>query len=607
MLASPIRSPSSFRLPSPFRLKRVTPFGVGESVIEWATGLAKLDRLYQQRPSSQTSFEFMRYTLEALDIDYSIAKGSVENIPQKGPVVIVANHPLGAIEGVVLADLVGRVRSDVKVLANELLKRLPEISDLFIGVDVFGGKSAQRTNGKAIRDAHRHLADGGVLIVFPAGEVSTYPKKSKDQSAEKSREKQTLADIEWSQSVANFLKRSEATTVPIFINGQNSALFYQVGRIHPLLRTAMLGRELLNKKSSVIEISIGSAMPFSEVSQFESNQDLVSYLRLNTYLMSPQHAQERVFQHGSTDLPIIAPVDQDLLEEEIASLPGEMLLLQQGEFSVYCAPTQSIPLLMQEIGRIREENFRAVGEGSGLACDVDEYDLYYHQLFVWHHGNKEVVGAYRMGLVDKLIEAHGLKGLYSRSLFNYDQAFIDSLDHSIEMGRSVVAAKYQKNLNSLLLLWKGIATFAYRNPKYTHLFGPVSISNDYSHTARQLIAATLSIHYYDKEKASLVMPSTPLRNSGSVFWQPNLLSSLASVTLLSKVLSRMEQGKGLPVLIRQYLKMNGKLVCFNVDPAFHYSLDGLIVVNLKDVPLSILAKYMGQDEAKIYLSDTPKV
>ncbi|RBP85649.1 lysophospholipid acyltransferase family protein [Marinomonas rhizomae] len=593
-------------LASPFRLKRVTPFGVGESVIEWATGLAKLDRLYQQRPSNQSGFEFMRYTLEALDIDYSIAKGSVDSIPQKGAVVIVANHPLGAIEGVVLADLVGRVRSDVKVLANEMLKRLPEISDLFIGVDVFGSKSAQRTNGKAIREAHRHLADDGLLIVFPAGEVSAYPKKSNDKaSSNKSSEKQTLADIEWSQSVANFLKRSEATTVPIFINGKNSELFYQAGRIHPLLRTAMLGRELLNKASSVIDISIGSAIPFSEVSQFDNNQDLVNYLRLNTYLMSPQYAQEGLLQHDSTDLPIIAPIDPDLLESEIANLPDDMLLVEQGEFSVYCAPTQSIPLLIQDIGRIREENFRAVGEGSGLACDVDEYDLYYHQLFVWHHGNKEIVGAYRMGLVDKLVEAHGLEGLYSRSLFNYDQGFIDSLDQSIEMGRSVVAAKYQKNLHSLLLLWKGIATFAYRNPKYTHLFGPVSISNDYSHTARQLIAATLSIHYYDKEKASLVMPSTPLRNSGSVFWQPNLLSSLASVTLLSKVLSRMEQGKGLPVLIRQYLKMNGQLVCFNVDPAFHNSLDGLIVVNLKDVPLSILAKYMGQEEAKTYLNDTP--
>lgn len=586
---------TSTRVLSPFRLPRVTPFGVGESIVEWATGLAALDRLYQHRPRCQSSFEFMRYTLDALNIDYSIAKGGLNNLPQKGPVVVVANHPLGAIEGVILADLVGRVRSDVKVLANELLKRLPEISELFIGVNVFGGASAQRTNGKAIRDAHRHLAEGGVLIVFPAGEVSTYLKDT--PTSEK-----TLADIEWSQSVANFLKRSHAITVPMFINGQNSALFYQAGRLHPLLRTALLGRELLNKRSSVIEVSIGDAIPFSEMSQFDDNRELVSYLRLNTYLMSTQRTDRESEQATAVDLPIISPLDPNVLDAEVMALPDSMRLLEQGEFCVYCAPTHSIPQLIQEIGRVREENFRAVGEGSGLACDVDKYDLYYHQLFVWHHGNKELVGAYRMGLVDQLIEAHGLDGLYSRSLFNYDHAFIDSLGNSLEMGRSVVAAKYQKSLQSLLLLWKGIATFVSRNPRYTHLFGPVSISNNYSQSARQLIAATLSIHYYDKTKAELVTASTPLRNRGSVFWQPNLLSSLTSVALLSNVLSRMEQGKGVPVLIRQYLKMNGKLVCFNVDPAFHNALDGLIVVNLKDVPLAILGKYMGQKNASDYLA-----
>lgn len=575
---------------SPFRLPRVTPFGVGESLVEWATGLARLDRLYQQRPSNQTRFEFMRYTLDALNIDYSIAKGSLESIPKDGPVVIVANHPLGAIEGVILADLIGQVRRDVKVLANEMLKRLPEIRDLFIGVDVFGGKSAQRNNGQAIREAHRHLADGGVLVVFPAGEVSTYPKGEK-----------ALADIEWSQSVAKFLKRSQAVTVPIFIKGQNSAMFYQAGRVHPLLRTALLGRELLNKKASVIDISIGSAIPFSEVSALENAQDLVNYLRLNTYLMSPQHANDAAKTSRNVALPIIDPIDKNTMQEEITGLPADMLLLEQGEFQVYCAPTQSIPLLIQEIGRIREENFRAVGEGSGLACDLDKYDLYYHQLFVWHKGNQEIVGAYRMGMVDKLIASHGLQALYSRSLFQYDQAFIDSLDNSLEMGRSVVAEKYQKNLNSLLLLWKGIATFVHRNPKYTHLFGPVSISNDYSHVSRQLIAATLSIHHYDKDKANLVSASTPLKTSNDIFWKPNLLAALTTVSLLSTVLSRMEQGKGLPVLIRQYLKMNGKLVCFNVDPAFQDSLDGLIVVNLKNVPVSILSKYMGRAEAEQYL------
>ena len=581
-------------LTSPFRLPRVTPFGLGESFVEWLTGLNKLDRLYQQRPENLSSFEFMRYTLNALDIDYQVSLGDVNNIPQQGPVVIVANHPLGAIEGVILADLVGTVRSDVKVLANQLLKRLPEIDELFIGVDVFGGKNSRVTNSAAMLEANRHLTSGGLLIVFPAGEVSTYAKGSDD-----------LADIEWRNSVAKFVKRSKATTVPIFINGQNSPWFYRSATVHPLLRSALLGRELLNKKATNIAISIGAPILFSEVSDFEHDKDMVNYFRLNTYLMgSKQTSTEKITPPKvAFSIPIIDPLDADLLQVEIAGLAESFHLLDQGDFAVYCAPTQAIPLLMQEIGRIREENFRMVGEGSGLACDLDEYDLYYQQLFVWHKKDRQLVGAYRLGRVDKLIENKGLEGLYSRSLFNYDQAFIDTLDNSIEVGRSVVAAPYQKSLNALLMLWKGIATFVYRQPKYTHLFGPVSISNDYSLVARQLMAETLSVHYYDEQKARLVSPSTPFSQSKSPFWQAGLLSALASVQLLSKVLSRMEQGKGLPVLLRQYLKMNGKLVCFNVDPAFQDCLDGLIVVNLKDVPLQTLSKYMGKEEAAWYLSD----
>ncbi|MFA0053727.1 lysophospholipid acyltransferase family protein [Vibrio echinoideorum] len=575
---------------SPFRLPRYTPFGLGESVVEWATGLSKLDKLYQDRPDELSSFEFMHHTLSALNIDYSVSAGSTDNIPEEGPVVIVANHPLGAIEGVILADLVGSVRKDVKVLANELLKRLPELDDLFIGVDVFNSKESKRTNAKAIRDANRHLADGGLLIVFPAGEVSSYRKGAK-----------TLTDIEWSKSVAKFVKRHQATTVPIFINGKNSELFYQAGRVHPLLRTALLGRELLNKQATTISISIGSSIPYSEIKSFEQEMDIVNYLRLNTYLMSQQDSASTAVHAPSFDTQVITPISPELLSIEINSLPEEMKLLEQGDFEVYCTPSQSIPNLMREIGRVREESFREVGEGSGLACDLDEYDLYYHQLFVWNKTKAELVGAYRLGMVDKLIAEHGLDKLYSRSLFNYNQEFIDTLDNSIELGRSVVSKPYQKSLNSLLLLWKGIAAFVYRHPQYTHLFGPVSISNDYSHNARLLIATTLSIHHYDEQKANLVSPSSPLNTSNNVFWQNHLLSSLASVPLLSKVLARMEQGKGLPILLRQYLGMNGKLVCFNVDPSFNDALDGLIVVNLKKVPLKTLGKYMGRELAQDYL------
>lgn len=574
---------------SPFRLPRKTPFGIGEFVVEWATGLSTMDALYKQDELPEDSFEFMHEALSRIGTHYQVDHGSIENIPQEGSVLVVANHPFGGIEGIVLASLISQARKDVKVLANELLKRIPELDDLFIGVDVFGGESAKRTNRRAIKEANEHLKSGGVLIIFPAGEVSAWQAQENK-----------ITDKTWSKSVAKFVKHAEATTVPIFINGMNSKLFYQAGRIHPLLRTALLGRELLNKSGQTISVSVGNPIPYGEVKDFDDDEDLTQYFRLNTYLMGSMENTANVHPVADGAVPIIAPVNVDLLEEELAKLE-QYRLLAQGDFDVYCAPTAVMPNMLREIGRVREESFREVGEGSGLECDIDQFDPHYHQLFVWNRENRDLVGAYRLGLVDELVEKGGIEALYSTSLFKYDEAFVDSLGQSIELGRSVVSKPYQRNMHSLLLLWKGIAGFVQKNPKYTHLFGPVSISNDYSPVARQLIASVMSVHYYDDEKAKLVSPTTPLEKSGKEFWRPDMLSSLSKLPLLSKVLSRLEQGMGLPVLLRQYLGMNGKLVCFNVDPAFNYALDGLIVVDLTTVPARTLGKYMGKQEALDYL------
>ncbi len=574
--------------PSPFQLPAMTPFRIVERMAERVTGLRYLDSLYQKRPADLDSFEFMDYTLESLNIDYKVHYGSLSNLPEQGPLVIVANHPLGAIEGVILAALVRHRRPDVKVMANELLKQLPELSDLFIGVDVFESHSALKTNLTAMRHAHQHLADGGALIIFPAGEVSTYQDSQ-------------LQDKVWSRSVAKLVKRNEATCVPIYIEGRNSALFYFAGKIHPLLRTALLGREMIGKRSSQIQLSIGEPILYSELKPLNTEQDLVHYLRLNTYLLKQQTGNVKINPMRTFTTPVIEPLNSDLLQQEISTLPHSCFLLSQGDFSVYCAQKSLIPNLIQEIGRVREVNFRDVGEGTGKSLDLDHYDEYYDHLFIWHNKDKQLVGSYRLGKVDQILQKHGLEGLYSRSLFNYSQSFIQSLDHSIELGRSVVNKPYQRNLQSLLMLWKGIANYVCRNPKYTHLFGPVSISNDYSQVARQLMASCLSIHHYDEHKANLVSPSVPLKHDKSVFWRNDMLSSLSSIQLLSKVLSRMEKGKGLPILLRQYLGLNGQLVCFNVDPKFNDALDGLIVVNLLNVPEKTLAKYMGKERAKEYL------
>lgn len=574
---------------SPFRLPRKTPFGIGESVVEWATGLSTLDSLYQQDALPEDSFEFMQEALTRIGTQYQIDHGSLDNVPTEGSVLIVANHPFGGIEGIILASLISQVRKDVKVLANELLKRIPELDELFIGVDVFGGEKARQTNRRAIKEANHHLKQGGVLIIFPAGEVSSW------QASENK-----ITDNTWSKSVAKFVKHAEATTVPLFIKGMNSKLFYQAGRIHPLLRTALLGRELLNKSGETISVSVGNPIPYSEIKDFDNEEDITQYFRLNTYLMGSMDNEQSANLEENYAEPIIAPLAVETLEGELSNL-AQYKLLEQGDFEVYCAPTPAMPGMMREIGRVREESFREVGEGSGQSCDIDRFDQHYYQLFVWNRTNRDLVGAYRLGLVDQLIAQGGIDALYSTSLFNYDQAFVESLGQSIELGRSVVAKQYQRNMHSLLLLWKGIARFVDSNPKYTHLFGPVSISNDYSPVARQLIASVMSVHYYDNDKAKLVTPTTPLESSGKEFWRPDMLSSLSKLPLLSKVLSRLEQGMGLPVLLRQYLGMNGKLVCFNVDPAFNYALDGLIVVDLTTVPARTLGKYMGKEQAQAYL------
>lgn len=574
---------------SPFLLPRRTPFGVIEKTFESITGLKRLNDYYQQRPQTNDIDIFLSYTIDVLNIDYSVSPEDIKFIPNSGPTLAVANHPLGGVEGVILAKLLRQVRTDVKILANYHLKRIPELKDLFIGVDVFETASAHRSNMKAMREAHQHLNNGGLLLIFPAGEVSFFDENG------------LLNDKAWSRSVAALVRKHNALVLPIFIGGRNSRQFYQAGKIHPLLRTMLLGRELLNKQNKKVNINIGFPITWKEYRLFESDDALVNYFRLNTYLLNNE--SDLCANSSSIELNLIAEqADIDDIENEIKGLPLDSKLLSSNEFDVYCTTSENIPLIMNEIGRVRELNFRMVGEGTGKSTDLDIYDEYYRHLFIWDREKHALVGAYRLGHVQDIAQIKGIEGLYSRSLFEYDERFINSLNQSLEMGRSVIDIKYQRSLSALLLLWKGIAEYVSRHPKVTTLFGPVSISNSYPKQARRLLAESLSIHHYDDKIAQFVKPKSPIEISEPVHWHTSMLSALGDVQLLSKVLSRVSRGLGVPVLLRQYLGLNGKLVCFNVDPAFNNTLDGLIVVDLRNVPVNTLGRYMKKDQAIEYLA-----
>ena len=561
----------------------------GKSIL----GLNRLDSYYRQRQNDLSSREFVHFILNKLGIGYSIVSGSCEGIAEQGPTIVVANHPFGAIEGVMLAELLLQHRSDVKILANEYLHQVAELSELFIGVDVFETATSKVSNIHGIKQAVNHLKNDGLLLVFPAGEVSSLQLKQRK-----------ITDKKWNRIIGMLVRKTCARTVPIYIEGQNSKWFYLAGIVHPRLRTLMLVREMLNKNKQSIKLHIGQTIPYAELKTLSSDEAMTDYLRLNTYLLNC-HADNKADVEKQTKeamKSIELPVCKQNLQNDIDSLPDNALLLSKDDFFVYYASFKQLPNIHREIGRLREITFRQVAEGTGNSTDLDEYDKYYLHMFIWNNKTQEVVGAYRLGLVDQIIDRYGINALYTRSLFNYDEQLLNDLGTAIEMGRSFIRIEYQRSLSALFLLWKGIACFAANNPQYTMLFGPVSISSGYSELSRNLMVEFLQLHHYDQKRAKMVKATHVQKRSSKIFWTKKMLQALTDNQLVSKLVYRMEGDKGLPVLLKQYLGLNGKLVSFNLDKEFNNALDGMIVVDLLQAPERLLARYMGKEKAKNYLN-----
>lgn len=549
-------------------------------------GLARLALLSCRRPTD--SRPFCDRALETLGVKLDLTAEERARIPRDGALVVVANHPTGALDGLLLLSLVKGVRADVKVLGNSWLRWLPGLRDDLIPVDVFRGRTRVHTNASSLRTAIRWLRSGRALIVFPAGEV-----------AHIADEDGYLAESAWQPAIARIVRRTRATVTPVFVPGQNSVAFERVGRIHPLLRTALLPRELLRQRGCTVRPLVGSPIPCSRMDQFTDVQQLTSYLRLRTLALDVP-ARSDV---GNSPC-IVQSHSPSSVAREVWSLGAKQVLASSGQLDVCIARAEQIPTALREIGRLRELTFRAAGEGSGTACDLDRFDEHYFHLFVWNRERNEIVGAYRAALTDEILARSGVAGLYTSTLFEFDTALIEELGPAIELGRAFVRPEYQKDYSPLLLLWKGIASFVSREPRYRVLFGPVSISNEYGSLSRQILARFLYATAYSGRLGQLVTGRNEpafLRTRRGV--RPIAGNIVRTVADVGRLLSEMESdGKGVPVLLRQYLKLNARLLGFNVDPDFGNALDALMVVDLGGVDRSILVRYMGASGTAAFLS-----
>ena len=588
----------------------VLPFFLRNPLTYWlmehAFSLNRLETIYQDGVAVGNYSNFCQVIMDVMGIRCKVSAEDVAKIPKEGPVVVVANHPYGGIEGIALAAFLASVRTDVKVMANYMLQRIPETRDIFILVDPFGTSGSAKRNIRPLLASMRHLQQTkGLLGIFPSGEVSSIDLKAR-----------RVRDPAWSPTVATLIRKSKATVLPIYFDGRNGALFQMMGLIHPLLRTAMLPKMFVDRRNTELEMRIGIPLAPGELAKYETDEELINYLRLRTYALEGRDdeadgKEHPLFSLKKLSLPffgkrrkapgpqaaIVTPVPPDVVAREIAGLPKEALLLASGDMEVYMAPGTMLPKVLQDIGRLREVTFRGVGEGTGRSTDLDTFDIHYHHLFTWNRVKQEIVGAYRLGLADKIIQSYGIAGLYTHTLFKFDHRLIDQLQPCVEMGRSFVRPEYQRSFSSLLLLWKGIGAFLARYPYYVTLFGPVSISNEYRDHSRHLMLRSLSLSNFANDLAHLVKPRNPPRRKVKAEWNLETFNPyISDVDNVSAIVQDIEEDKkGIPILLRQYLKLGGRLLAFNLDEDFSSVVDGLIAIDVRKTDPRTRAKYMGEE------------
>lgn len=545
-------------------------------VLDKLLGISSMNKLYQQHAMAGLSKEqFAQKLLDVLSISVDGKSQLSERVPSEGPLVIASNHPFGGIEGVILCLILGELRPDLKVLANQGLKLFPELSDYFIFTNPLSENDPK--NGPSLRESMRHVQAGRALLVFPAGRVSYYQS-----------EKRRISEHHWNRMIGRMVTKTNAHYLPVFVSGQNSNLFYRLGRIYYRLRLLMLARELLNKKGSQIGLSCGFPIAANAFSKEANSQEQAALCRIKSYAQDPNWSWQWPADKVQDLQSLAEPQTEQVIEGEIAKLPEEQHLASHKSFDVYYGHQDQMPATVKEIARLREKVFREHNEGSGEPLDTDGFDATYTHLFVYNKKEKQIIGAYRMGQTDVLLAKGGIEQLYLSRMFDFSPEFINQQQPCLEMGRSFLIPEYQRSFQGLYLLWRGIGAFVCKFPRYRTLYGTVSLSKLYNPRSialikRALITKTESVKPFT-EFAFALHPE--IRDFAQQYdLKPHLTSLLASIE---------EDGKGIPVLAKHYMKLGAQFHCLGIDRNFNDTPGLLLSVDLPNAPDKLLKLYLGE-------------
>jgi putative hemolysin len=544
-------------------------------LLDRVLAIHKLDALYRENNlHGLDKTTFAKNLLDGLNIRLLGLQELQANIPKTGPLVIASNHPFGGIEGVLLAWAIEQVRPDIKVMANLGLKIFPELEDYFIFTNPLSENDPK--NAPSIRTCLKHVKNGGALLIFPAGRVSYFHKYTK-----------RIADHSWNRLIASIANRTNAHYLPIFVSGQNSPLFYRLGRIYFRLRMLMLPRELVNKRNAKITVTAGEAIAIKHYAKDIDLDTQTALFRAQSYLLDPAWQNPWPADPVTRLQPLAVKTSGEKILEEVHQLPSEQHLLDHKGLSVYFGYQNQMPNTVNEIARLREMVFREHNEGSGEPLDTDHFDATYTHLFVMKQDTGQIIGAYRMGQTDKLLADGNLENLYLHRMFDFGPDFVNRQQPCLELGRSFLIPEYQRSFQGLFLLWRGIGAFVCQHPQYRTLYGTVSISKLYDVRSAAVI------------QQAMVTPTdkvTP-RASFEHKLHPEVQEFAAQHGLkdhVSALLKGIESdGKDVPILLKHYNKLGAVFHCLGIDKSFNDTPGLLLSVDLPSAPEKLLKLYMG--------------
>lgn len=532
----------------------------------------EINQFLDDRPGIN-GLNFIDEIFAFFNFSYSINADQRRNIPAIGRVVIVANHPIGSLDGLALLSLISEIRPDVRILANDMLANFEGLKDLIIPLDTMGGGSAR----KAYKDTIKALKNEEAIIVFPAGEVSRAHPKG-------------VRDGRWQPGFLHFARRTDAPLLPVRVHAHNSMLFYGASMLFKPLGTALLAREMFNKHSNSIHFSIGKAIPRKALdSEAINDRTLVKRLRKHLYNLDKKAKHPRF----KTETTIAHPEDRKAIQSELKA--SELIGETRDGNHIYLARCSKKSSVLKEIGRLRELAFRKVGEGTGRAADTDKYDEHYLHLVLWDQENLEIAGAYRIAHGKEVLESKGIDGFYTASLYHYSPKFTEYMSQGIELGRSFVNPKYWGKA-SLDYLWQGLGAYISRTPDLRYIFGPVSMSAEYPKELMDMLA--FFYQHYHRSEYVLAYANNPYNIDTETHTHLqckfNTLNREQAFELMQK--SFVEYGHKLPMLFKQYsaLYEDGgfQALTFSIDPDFGDCLDALCMSDISKLKPNKAKRYL---------------